>query len=155
MYYRGGHQSCLWIPASNPLSYFCKATLFFPSCKAKRWKFLHYSPTLAARVQTSNPPSGSQKLPLGPCIRSRCQDRGISRVHLLWHHLKPGRLWFLSIPPSWFSTISLNSFFLCAMVGIKLFLPSPHIYWNFLQVHPWSRSLYVSTDLCIPCKFPA
>lgn len=31
--------------------------------------------TLAARVQARDPPSGSQKFLLGPCIPSKCQDR--------------------------------------------------------------------------------
>ena len=34
------------------------------------------------------------------------------------------------------------------MVGIKPFLPSSQVYLNNLQEHPWSKSSYLSTDLC-------
>ena len=84
----------------HPIPFLISARLppFCPPPRSKRWKSFTHAPTLASRMQASHPPSDSQKLLLRPCIYSSCQDRGSFRVHLLWHDLKPGRLWFLSVP---------------------------------------------------------
>ena len=109
VYYDGGCQSCLWIPASNPLSYFCKATSIFPPSQSREVEVLSPCPHLGSQDAGKPPTLRQSETPVKTLHLQQLsrQRKFQSSLALTWS--KACKTLISVRSASWLSTISLGS----------------------------------------------